>query len=48
MMLNIVADEVGVGAAVLIRACAPVSGKLSCLDCTLILLSLSLIQYFNA
>ncbi|XP_008443030.2 DNA-3-methyladenine glycosylase [Cucumis melo] len=26
MMLNIVADEVGVGAAVLIRACAPVRG----------------------
>ncbi|XP_022151360.1 DNA-3-methyladenine glycosylase [Momordica charantia] len=26
MMLNVVADEVGVGAAVLIRSCAPVSG----------------------
>ena len=27
-MLNVVADKEGVGAAVLIRACAPVSGKL--------------------
>lgn len=27
MMLNVVADEVGVGAAVLIRSCAPVSGN---------------------
>ncbi|XP_031737514.1 DNA-3-methyladenine glycosylase isoform X2 [Cucumis sativus] len=26
MMLNVVADEVGLGAAVLVRACAPVSG----------------------
>lgn len=27
-MLNVVADKEGVGAAVLIRACAPVCGKL--------------------
>jgi len=27
MMLNIVADKEGVGAAVLIRSCSPVSGK---------------------
>ncbi|XP_022934298.1 DNA-3-methyladenine glycosylase [Cucurbita moschata] len=26
MMLNVVADEVGIGAAVLVRSCAPVSG----------------------
>lgn len=26
MMLNVVADKEGVGAAVLIRSCAPVSG----------------------
>ena len=27
IMLNVVADKAGVGAAVLIRACAPVNGK---------------------
>lgn len=27
MMLNVVADKEGVGAAVLIRSCAPVSGE---------------------
>nr|DAD30049.1 TPA_asm: hypothetical protein HUJ06_031517 [Nelumbo nucifera] len=28
-MLNVVADKEGVGAAVLIRSCAPVSGNIS-------------------
>lgn len=40
-MLNVVADKEGVGAAVLIRSCAPISGNLfqSYATCSFIIIS---------
>ena len=47
MMLNVVADEVGIGAAVLVRSCAPVSGNfLACLYLSSLIECLT--QFFEA